>query len=169
MKTNLIIILSLFLVPIGLIAQKPSVTLSGTTKDKASEEALSFVTIVLKKASDSTLVTGTISNENGCSASDQLTIFVEKKRYVYIPNAFSPNGDGWNETFNTVSPCAYDNYNLKIFSRWGALLFETYDAAPEAGWDGTFNGITAPGTDYWYQYVDNEYGVVVKGHFALKR
>lgn len=65
MKTNLIIILCLFLVPLGLIAQKSSVTLSGTTKDKASDEALSFVTVVLKKVSDSTLVTGTISNENG--------------------------------------------------------------------------------------------------------
>jgi len=65
MKINLIVILCLFLVPIKLSAQKPSVTISGTTKDKASDEVLSFVTVVLKKASDSTLVTGTISNENG--------------------------------------------------------------------------------------------------------
>jgi outer membrane receptor protein involved in Fe transport len=49
----------------GLVAQKSSVTISGTTKDKASSEALSFVTLVLKKSSDSTLVTGTISNEKG--------------------------------------------------------------------------------------------------------
>lgn len=47
------------------MAQRSSVTLSGTTKDKSSSEALSFVTVVLKKSSDSTLVTGTISNENG--------------------------------------------------------------------------------------------------------
>ena len=59
---------------------------------------------------------------------------------VFFPNVFSPNGDGWNEYFNTVSPCAYDQYNMKIFSRWGELLFETNDATLEAGWDGTFNG-----------------------------
>lgn len=59
---------------------------------------------------------------------------------VIFPNAFSPDGDGWNENFNTVSPCLFTKYNLKIFSRWGELLFETNDPSRETGWDGTFNG-----------------------------
>ncbi|MEM6964975.1 MAG: gliding motility-associated C-terminal domain-containing protein, partial [Bacteroidota bacterium] len=70
-------------------------------------------------------------------------IEVENRRCecpVIYPNAFSPNGDGWNEKFNTVSPCAFYDYNLKIFSRWGELLFETNDPSIDAGWDGTLNG-----------------------------
>ncbi|MFK8008304.1 MAG: gliding motility-associated C-terminal domain-containing protein [Saprospiraceae bacterium] len=59
---------------------------------------------------------------------------------VVFPNAFSPDGDGWNEKFNTVSPCAFTKFNIKIFSRWGELLFETNDPSIEAGWNGTFNG-----------------------------
>ncbi|HFC01195.1 MAG TPA: gliding motility-associated C-terminal domain-containing protein, partial [Phaeodactylibacter sp.] len=59
---------------------------------------------------------------------------------VIFPNVFSPNGDGWNEKFNTVSPCLFTKYNMKIFSRWGELLFETNDPAMDAGWDGTFKG-----------------------------
>ncbi len=59
---------------------------------------------------------------------------------VIFPNAFSPDGNGWNERFNTVSPCAFTKYNLKIFSRWGELLFETSDPSFDAGWNGTFNG-----------------------------
>jgi hypothetical protein len=66
-KTNLIIAIFIFLVPAALMAQRSSVTLSGTTKDKASDEALSFVSVVLKKSSDSTLVTGTMLNPGNTS------------------------------------------------------------------------------------------------------
>lgn len=59
---------------------------------------------------------------------------------VVFPNAFSPDGNGWNEKFNTVSPCAFTQFNLKIFSRWGELLFQTNDPSFDAGWNGTFNG-----------------------------
>lgn len=59
---------------------------------------------------------------------------------VIFPNAFSPDGNGWNEKFTTVSPCAFSKFNLKIFSRWGELLFETSDPSFDAGWNGTFKG-----------------------------
>ncbi|MDB4443587.1 gliding motility-associated C-terminal domain-containing protein [Saprospiraceae bacterium] len=59
---------------------------------------------------------------------------------VVFPNAFSPDGNGWNERFNTVSLCAFSKFNVKIFSRWGELLFETNDPSIDSGWDGTFNG-----------------------------
>ena len=59
---------------------------------------------------------------------------------VIFPNVFSPDGNGINETFNTVSPCIFDNYNLKIFTRWGELVFETNDPSMDGGWDGTMKG-----------------------------
>ncbi len=53
------------LLPIGLLAQKSSVSISGTVKDKVSDETVSFVNVVLKKTADTSFVTGTISNDNG--------------------------------------------------------------------------------------------------------
>ncbi len=56
---------------------------------------------------------------------------------VYLPNAFSPNGDGINETLTVHSPCAFESYTLQVFDRWGALLFESRD--PNQAWNGRAN------------------------------
>ena len=58
------------------------------------------------------------------------------------PNAFSPNGDGLNDEFKLISECEYTTFNLRIFDRWGKLIFEATDL--DAGWDGTSNGKEAP-------------------------
>ncbi|MCG8327163.1 MAG: PKD domain-containing protein [Chitinophagales bacterium] len=59
---------------------------------------------------------------------------------IYIPNAFSPNDDGINDTFRgyTAPKAAWLSYHLMIFDRWGDMLFETND--PALGWDGTLKG-----------------------------
>ena len=64
----------------------------------------------------------------------------------YIPNAFSPNDDGRNDAFLPGAACPVANYRLQVFSRWGALLFET--AMPEQGWDGNFQGKPMPAGAY---------------------
>lgn len=56
---------------------------------------------------------------------------------LYIPNTFTPNGDGMNDTFG-VSGEAIKNFNMVIYNRWGQKIFETNDANNQ--WDGTFNG-----------------------------
>jgi gliding motility-associated-like protein len=55
----------------------------------------------------------------------------------FIPNVFSPNGDGLNDDINIHGFCIA-TFNLKIFNRWGEKIFETTDKA--LGWDGTFRG-----------------------------
>ena len=55
----------------------------------------------------------------------------------YVPNAFSPNFDGFNDFFRPYSNCVLENYSMKIFNRWGAMVFESSDI--DTGWDGTFN------------------------------
>ena len=91
-----------------------------------------------------TSVTATVSNENGCSATDQLTIFVEKKRYVYIPNAFSPTGQEENRIFMIYAGKGVERVNtFRVFSRWGELMYEADDFLPNdaaMGWDGNFRG-----------------------------
>lgn len=57
--------------------------------------------------------------------------------YIYIPNSFTPNGDGMNDTFG-ISGEAIQNFSMQVFNRWGDLVFETKNA--NSVWDGTFNG-----------------------------
>lgn len=57
---------------------------------------------------------------------------------VWIPNAFTPNGDGPNDVFMPQFGCSPLNYTMWIFDRWGNVIFETKDH--NAGWDGTSKG-----------------------------
>ena len=70
---------------------------------------------------------------------------------VYVPNAFSPNNDGRNDEFKPYlgAECTISEYQIKIFNRWGALVFESTD--PAAGWDGEIKGEPAAQASYLYQ------------------
>jgi len=56
---------------------------------------------------------------------------------VYVPNAFSPDFDGYNDYFLPYSNCSLLNYSMKIFNRWGALVYTSTN--PDEGWVGRFN------------------------------
>ena len=60
----------------------------------------------------------------------------------YIPNAFTPNGDNINERFVVAEGenCRVVEFNIRIFDRWGRLVFESNSPAMEDSWDGTFEG-----------------------------
>ena len=60
---------------------------------------------------------------------------------LYVPNAFTPNGDGKNELFTVVAP-DLRNPELRIYDRWGELLYQTLNI--DEGWDGTFKGSPVP-------------------------
>ncbi|MFA5573511.1 MAG: gliding motility-associated C-terminal domain-containing protein [Brumimicrobium sp.] len=57
----------------------------------------------------------------------------------YVPNTFTPDADHVNEIFKPTFSSGYNpyTYSLKIFNRWGELVFESFDV--DVGWDGTFN------------------------------
>lgn len=57
---------------------------------------------------------------------------------VYIPNAFSPDGDGVNDEFRAFSPCPFVGAQLRIYSRWGELLFASNE--DQKNWDGAMKG-----------------------------
>jgi gliding motility-associated-like protein len=82
-------------------------------------------------------------DENGCFVTDEITIFVEKNRNIFIPNAFSPDDNGFNDIFyiNAGEDVA-EVKNFRIFNRWGEVIFENEDFQPNEptqGWDGFFN------------------------------
>lgn len=80
----------------------------------------------------------TIANPCGINTH---TVYVEAKDcscQPFVPNAFTPNNDGNNDIFYILSGCEVANFQLQIFDRWGALVFETTDITQ--GWDGTIGG-----------------------------
>ena len=92
----------------------------------------------------------TIEDENGCKNSTMHTINVLEEYFSYSPNAFSPNNDGINDTFQPIlTDINFDTYELKIFNRWGDIIFKTEDYSN--AWDGTFNGEPMMGGVYVYQ------------------
>ena len=105
-----------------------------------------------------------VTSIDDCSTSDSLNISVNKIRDVFIPNAFSPNGDGSNDYFfvNANKSVALVK-NMRIFNRWGAVVFEGKDLPPNDfsyGWDGFFKGKRSnPGVFVWMveiEYLDGE-------------
>jgi gliding motility-associated-like protein len=63
---------------------------------------------------------------------------------VFIPNSFSPNGDGINDNWQVIVRGLTKKMHIGIFNRWGVLVFSTEDS--KIGWDGTVNGQVTPGT-----------------------
>jgi gliding motility-associated-like protein len=81
-----------------------------------------------------------ITNEFGCQDSITKMIKINDISLIYFPNSFTPNDDEFNQTWKIVaSGIKLDQFNLKIFNRWGQVIFETFD--PEVGWDGTFGNV----------------------------
>ena len=82
------------------------------------------------------------------------TVCVYLKPKISIPEAFTPNDDGTNDIFNAVFTFLPTDYQMKIYNRWGNMIFSTTD--PEKGWDGKQkNGASAPtGTYIYYIKID---------------
>ncbi|MEM9824643.1 MAG: gliding motility-associated C-terminal domain-containing protein, partial [Bacteroidota bacterium] len=85
-----------------------------------------------------------VTNERGCTASDEVLIEVEKPREVYIPNAFSPNADGVNDVFTVYAGKGVETVIFfRVFNRWGALVHEANRFPPNESayaWNGWFRG-----------------------------
>jgi gliding motility-associated-like protein len=87
---------------------------------------------------------------------------------ITYPNYFTPNGDGYNDTWVIRLPSEYNGL-ITIYDRYGKLIKQI--SSYGAGWDGTFNGIALPSTDYWFkvEYTENNQRKEFKSHFSLKR
>ena len=78
-----------------------------------------------------------VVDSNGCSASDQVTVFIEFENVIWVPNIFSPNGDGSNDILYVRGKGVAD-LNFFVYDRWGEKVFET--TSLDIGWDGKFRG-----------------------------
>ncbi len=109
--------------------------------------------------------TVTVRDVNGCGEDSDTVIIMD------YPLFFTPNGDGYNDTWNIVNIQTQPNAKILIYDRYGKLLKQISPTG--IGWNGTFNGNPLPSNDYWFtvDYMEPRDGVSkqFKAHFTLKR
>lgn len=105
-----------------------------------------------------------VRDTNGCGEKNSNQIAT-----ISYPNYFTPNGDGYNDTWHIKGLTKEYDAKIYIFDRYGKLL--TKIDAYKNGWDGKYNGQEMPSTDYWFKIEYKEDGVQkeFKSHFSLKR
>lgn len=93
-----------------------------------------------------TAYTATLTDSLGCTATARTTIYVDAAAAAYLPNAFSPNGDGRNDLLTVYAGTGVAEVLLmQDYNRWGGLVYEAQNFAPgSGGWDGTHKGAAAP-------------------------
>jgi gliding motility-associated-like protein len=97
-----------------------------------------------------------LSAKNSCTLNDSVKVIVRYSPYVYVPNAFTPDNNTYNDFFK-VETNITSEITMQIFNRWGKKIFETKDA--RLGWNGKVNGVVQqPGA---YVYV-----ITYKGNFT---
>ena len=112
-----------------------------------------------------------ITDSNGCIRKDSVivTVLAENCGEVFVPNAFSPNGDQENDVLYVFGNCI-KTMEFAIFDRWGNKVFETEDR--KQGWDGKYNGLMMNTGVYVYflqaTLIDNS-SITKKGNITLMR
>ncbi|MDC1227083.1 T9SS type B sorting domain-containing protein, partial [Algibacter sp.] len=110
-----------------------------------------------------------VRDKRGCIESDDTLVVMG------YPKFFTPNNDGYNDTWNIVAPISPIDYlasaRIFIFNRFGKLLKELNPSGE--GWKGIYNGVTMPSDDYWFivEYTEPNSDIrkQFKSHFTLKR
>jgi gliding motility-associated-like protein len=107
----------------------------------------------------------TVKDLYGCSAS----ITIKDVLVINYPKYFTPNGDGFNDTWNIFTLKDQLNSRIYIFDRYGKLMKDL--STQGFGWDGMYNGQPVPADDYWFsvEYVEQDISKKFKSHFSLKR
>ncbi|MEO6330624.1 MAG: PKD domain-containing protein [Ginsengibacter sp.] len=123
-----------------------------------------------------TVYTIRVTNNGGCSTTDSITIFATcNSENIFIPNTFSPNGDGINDVFYPRGKGLNRIRGMKIFNRWGELVFENsnfYANDPVSGWDGLVSGKKVPSDVYIFVIdiiCDNNDVINQRGNITLLR
>jgi gliding motility-associated-like protein len=114
-----------------------------------------------------------VITDQGCRDTTYRIVIVKDQLLFYVPNAFTPDGDQFNNVFLPImtagfSPATYEFY---IYNRWGELIFESRDT--EVGWDGTYKGnMSQVGLYTWvirFKDDDNDEKYEFSGHVNLMK
>ncbi|NJK83498.1 MAG: gliding motility-associated C-terminal domain-containing protein, partial [Saprospiraceae bacterium] len=132
--------------------------------------------VIKTTAIDPATVFVEVMDERGCLATDNLNIRIQKNYDVFCPNAFSPDGDGQNDSFTIyVGKDVKAIHTLQVFDRWGQSVFSKNNLMlnnPNEGWQGVLKGIPAPTGIYIYfaevEFIDGHHELF-KGDVLLTR
>jgi len=124
---------------------------------------------------DSVFVQVYIEDEYGCVMSDGVQINVRKRGAMYVPNVFTPNGDGENDAFRVFAGNPATRIrSFRIYDRWGSQVFGQEDFFPDelrGGWDGRYRGdVLQPAVFVWMLSIEYEDGTLeqISGDVFLK-
>jgi gliding motility-associated-like protein len=133
--------------------------------------------VIYDALSDGYVISLVVENDYGCVDTAQVFIVVEEELIFYVPNAFTPDNDQYNQVFQPVFTSGFtpSSYQLLIFNRWGELIFESFDHT--IGWDGSYGRnreveMCQDGTYIWKIYFkssNNDERKSVTGHVSLLR
>lgn len=102
---------------------------------------------IFPKDSGNYLITLIAEDENTCKDTLTQNIFIRSEIALFLPNSFTPNGDGLNDTFTPKGfGIATEGYTFIIFNRWGEIVFQSNNVLE--GWDGSYNGELLPSGVY---------------------
>lgn len=118
---------------------------------------------------ETTTYTLTATDDNGCVLSDQVTITIPQT--IDIPSGFSPNGDGDNDRWILEGLENYDNVTVKVFTRWGQVIYQENAYENSESWDGN-NRSGNPANEGVYYYtieLNDDAKTILKGNLTLLR
>ncbi|MCT4580229.1 MAG: PKD domain-containing protein [Flavobacteriales bacterium] len=135
--------------------------------DDGALDSVNFDPLHTYADTGSYLVELTVYNANGCSSTAYRQVIIVPIENVFVPTAFSPNGDGENDVLYVRG--YLNGIYFSVYDRWGKKVFESNDES--IGWDGTINGKPAnEGVYMWYlQTAINGEGKKFKGDVSLMR
>ncbi len=115
-----------------------------------------------------------MNDSNGCSDTIKSIVYILPPNSIYVPNAFTPDGDGINDVFRIQGEnISQDNFSLTIFNRWGDSIWQSI--TPDAAWTGSFNQgeyFVSDGIflyDLRYQFENSVNQLIQTGHILVMR
>jgi gliding motility-associated-like protein len=107
----------------------------------------------------------TVEDFNGCRADS--TFALNSQYDIEVPNFFTPNGDGFNDTWEIGGLERLPESMISIYDRFGKLLVKYPASNP--GWNGEYMNRPVPSDDYWYVIELKPVDKIIKGNVTIKR
>ena len=111
--------------------------------------------------------TFTITDDKGCTIQETVVVSLSPQPCLFIPNAFSPNGDTVNDVWNIRNIQLYPEVLIRVFNKWGEQVFESMGYTE--AWDGTFRGNLLPPATYYYVLDLQNGDPIYKGALSILR
>lgn len=136
------------------------------TPDNSLSSPVTLHPVAIPEVTTSYFLVGT---QDGCTFSDEAIVYVEEE--LSITNTFTPNGDGYNDTWEIPSLENYPNCFVEIYDRWGQSLYQTTGYGMKKSWDGKSRGKLMEAGVYFYviDVRDPKFNKPLRGSLTLVR